>query len=49
MPYNLVKKPHHQKPHYLSNLFMRGGDARKYLEWQYGQYKTVLAELGLVK
>jgi putative tricarboxylic transport membrane protein len=37
------------RTHYLSDIFMPGAEAKKFLERQNEEYKAVLGELGLVK
>jgi putative tricarboxylic transport membrane protein len=37
------------RTHYLSDFFMRGAETRKFFDRQTGEFRAVLAELGLVK
>jgi putative tricarboxylic transport membrane protein len=37
------------KNNFLTDIFMRDAEAKKYLERQYGEYKSVLSQLGLAK
>jgi putative tricarboxylic transport membrane protein len=37
------------RTHYLTDIYMRGPETKKFLERQNAEYKTVLTELGLVK